>query len=226
MFGSALLINPVTTEGATQRTLYLPAGTSWVDFWTGKTPDWWTDHHRRSSARQNSHVCQGRLDRSFWPSAESASASSILLSCASTREQMATSRCMKTKATIMTMNTGPIPSFPSIGTRKRKHSQLAIGRVHFPECSSIELFVLWALKRHMGAGFHLHRKSMRKLSSMGRLFRLMSHSSQSRLSWSRRPLVSTTSTVTYSIAHAGGVPMDVNRRTQLDFGCSWLRGAD
>jgi alpha-D-xyloside xylohydrolase len=37
MFGPALLINPVTTGGATQRTLYLPAGVSWVDFWTGKT---------------------------------------------------------------------------------------------------------------------------------------------------------------------------------------------
>ena len=36
MFGDALLINPVTTEGATQRTVYLPAGTGWVDFWTGK----------------------------------------------------------------------------------------------------------------------------------------------------------------------------------------------
>jgi len=37
MFGPALLINPVTTGGATLRTLYLPAGTSWIDFWTGKT---------------------------------------------------------------------------------------------------------------------------------------------------------------------------------------------
>jgi alpha-D-xyloside xylohydrolase len=36
MFGPSLLINPVTSEGATQRTLYLPAGTDWVDFWTGK----------------------------------------------------------------------------------------------------------------------------------------------------------------------------------------------
>ena len=36
MFGSALLINPVATERATQRTLYLPAGSHWVDFWTGK----------------------------------------------------------------------------------------------------------------------------------------------------------------------------------------------
>jgi alpha-D-xyloside xylohydrolase len=36
MFGPSLLINPVTTKGATQRSLYLPAGTNWVDFWTGK----------------------------------------------------------------------------------------------------------------------------------------------------------------------------------------------
>jgi alpha-D-xyloside xylohydrolase len=36
MFGPALLINPVTTEGAKQRTVYLPAGNNWIDFWTGK----------------------------------------------------------------------------------------------------------------------------------------------------------------------------------------------
>jgi alpha-D-xyloside xylohydrolase len=36
MFGASLLINPVATEGATNRDLYLPAGIGWVDFWTGK----------------------------------------------------------------------------------------------------------------------------------------------------------------------------------------------
>jgi alpha-D-xyloside xylohydrolase len=36
MFGPALLINPVTTEGATERMLYLPAGNDWIDFWTSK----------------------------------------------------------------------------------------------------------------------------------------------------------------------------------------------
>jgi alpha-D-xyloside xylohydrolase len=36
MFGPSLLINPITTEGATQRTVYLPAGSDWIDFWTGK----------------------------------------------------------------------------------------------------------------------------------------------------------------------------------------------
>jgi alpha-D-xyloside xylohydrolase len=35
-FGPALLVNPVTSEGATQRVLYLPSGVEWIDFWTGK----------------------------------------------------------------------------------------------------------------------------------------------------------------------------------------------
>jgi alpha-D-xyloside xylohydrolase len=36
MFGPALLVNPVTTAGATSRSIYLPAG-DWYDFWTGST---------------------------------------------------------------------------------------------------------------------------------------------------------------------------------------------
>jgi len=36
MFGDALLINPVSAEGAKTRVLYLPAGRDWIDFWTGK----------------------------------------------------------------------------------------------------------------------------------------------------------------------------------------------
>jgi alpha-D-xyloside xylohydrolase len=36
MFGPALLVSPVLTEGATQRTFYLPGvGARWYDFWTG-----------------------------------------------------------------------------------------------------------------------------------------------------------------------------------------------
>jgi len=34
MFGPALMINPVSTTGATSRSVYLPAGT-WYNFWTG-----------------------------------------------------------------------------------------------------------------------------------------------------------------------------------------------
>jgi alpha-D-xyloside xylohydrolase len=35
MFGPAILVNPVTSSGATQRSVYLPPAASWFDFWTG-----------------------------------------------------------------------------------------------------------------------------------------------------------------------------------------------
>jgi alpha-D-xyloside xylohydrolase len=35
LFGPALLANPVTWAGATSRSVYLPIGTNWYDFWTG-----------------------------------------------------------------------------------------------------------------------------------------------------------------------------------------------
>jgi len=39
MFGPAFLVNPVTTYRARSRDVYLPAGTNWYDFWTGKPFD-------------------------------------------------------------------------------------------------------------------------------------------------------------------------------------------
>jgi alpha-D-xyloside xylohydrolase len=36
LFGPAILVSPVTTEGATSRSVYLPQAT-WYDFWTGET---------------------------------------------------------------------------------------------------------------------------------------------------------------------------------------------
>ncbi len=36
MFGPAFLVCPITTPQATTRSVYLPSGTSWVDFWTGE----------------------------------------------------------------------------------------------------------------------------------------------------------------------------------------------
>ena len=35
MFGPAILVNPVSEEGATSRWLYLPPANAWYDFWTG-----------------------------------------------------------------------------------------------------------------------------------------------------------------------------------------------
>jgi len=37
LFGPELMVSPVTQEGAQSRTVYLPAGTSWTDFWTGQS---------------------------------------------------------------------------------------------------------------------------------------------------------------------------------------------
>ncbi len=34
MFGPSLLVAPVTEQGATTRSVYLPAGTDWYNFWT------------------------------------------------------------------------------------------------------------------------------------------------------------------------------------------------
>jgi alpha-D-xyloside xylohydrolase len=36
LFGPALMACPVTKAGATKRSVYLPAGASWTDFWTGE----------------------------------------------------------------------------------------------------------------------------------------------------------------------------------------------
>jgi alpha-D-xyloside xylohydrolase len=35
LFGPSLLVNPVTAPGATRRSVYLPRGAGWYDFWTG-----------------------------------------------------------------------------------------------------------------------------------------------------------------------------------------------
>jgi alpha-D-xyloside xylohydrolase len=39
MFGPAFLVSPVTEPSATTRSIYLPAGTTWTDFWTGESTD-------------------------------------------------------------------------------------------------------------------------------------------------------------------------------------------
>jgi alpha-D-xyloside xylohydrolase len=36
MFGPAFLVAPVTSQGQTSKSVYLPAGTAWYDYWTNK----------------------------------------------------------------------------------------------------------------------------------------------------------------------------------------------
>ena len=37
LYGPSIMVNPVTTQGASSRTVYLPGHNNWVDFWTGKS---------------------------------------------------------------------------------------------------------------------------------------------------------------------------------------------
>jgi alpha-D-xyloside xylohydrolase len=37
MFGPAMMVNPVVQAGVTNRSVYLPTGKTWYDFWTGQT---------------------------------------------------------------------------------------------------------------------------------------------------------------------------------------------
>ena len=39
MFGPSILVSPVTLQGATERSVYLPPAARWYDFWTGKSMD-------------------------------------------------------------------------------------------------------------------------------------------------------------------------------------------
>ena len=45
LFGPAILVSPVLKEHATERAVYLPAGTAWYDFWTGKRSEGGVEIH-------------------------------------------------------------------------------------------------------------------------------------------------------------------------------------
>ena len=45
MFGPALLVAPVSEQGATHRSVYLPAGCDWYNYWTNETTQRRSDHH-------------------------------------------------------------------------------------------------------------------------------------------------------------------------------------
>ena len=47
MFGPALLVAPVTEQGATTKRVYLPAGADWYNYWTNERVQWRPDGSRR-----------------------------------------------------------------------------------------------------------------------------------------------------------------------------------
>ena len=61
LFGPAILVSPVTTEGATTRTVYLPKA-KWYDFWTGEKVEGGKTDRGRCAAEQAAAVCARGID--------------------------------------------------------------------------------------------------------------------------------------------------------------------
>jgi alpha-glucosidase (family GH31 glycosyl hydrolase) len=115
MFGPALLINPVTTEGAKQRRVYLPASSNWVDFWTGKGADGGQSLTADAPLERIPIYVRGGSIVPFGPVVQSAPARRTRLICGSMPEPAVTSLCTRMKATTTIMSTGPGRSFPFTG---------------------------------------------------------------------------------------------------------------
>ena len=67
LFGPSILVNPVTLEGATERSVYLPPAPAWYDFWTGAKLERRPAHPGRRAARPHSALHQGRHDSAARP---------------------------------------------------------------------------------------------------------------------------------------------------------------
>ena len=65
MFGPAFLVAPVTEQGATHRSVYLPAGSDWFDYWTNERVEGRADGRRRRSDRHAAALRAGGLDRAL-----------------------------------------------------------------------------------------------------------------------------------------------------------------
>ena len=69
MFGPAFLVAPVTEQGATSRSVYLPAGTDWYNYWTnqrlrgGQTIQVERSHRHAAAVRSGRFHCAARRAR-------------------------------------------------------------------------------------------------------------------------------------------------------------------
>ena len=61
LFGPAILVSPVTTQGATTRTVYLPKAT-WYDFWTGAKVEGGKRIGSRCAACEAASLCARGVD--------------------------------------------------------------------------------------------------------------------------------------------------------------------
>ena len=170
MFGPALLINPVTTGGATQRTLYLPAGGSWVDFWSGKT-----------LIGGQIITAEAPLDRipiyaksgsivAFGPPAQSASAKPDPLELRIYPGADADFTLYEDEGDNYDYERGANSVIPIHWDDKAQTLTIANRRGNFPGMLEHRTFRVVRVRMSMGLEFHLPKKSTQKLSLMGRLF--------------------------------------------------------
>ena len=112
MFGPALMVAPVIKAGVATRKVYLPIGTSWIDFWTGKT--YKADKRSMRPRRLRRCRCSCAQEVSFLMGhrLNIPARRMIRSSCACMPAPMENSRCMKMKAITTIYEKGAYSTIP------------------------------------------------------------------------------------------------------------------
>ena len=119
----AFLVSPVSDAGATSRSVYLPAGTTWIDFWSGASTAGGQTVTARGAHRSHlpSSCGPARSCRSAPSSSTRPRSRRIRSSCASTAAPTARSRSTRTRTTTTTTSSGTFATIPI--TLERRHAR-------------------------------------------------------------------------------------------------------
>ena len=136
MFGPAFLVNPVTTQGATSRSVYLPASTTWYDFWTGSTQAGGQTITAAAPIERLPLYVQAGAIVPMGPIMQYATE----MPCdpieiqGLRRARMAPSPCTKTRTTTTITKRGCPRRLPSPGRTRPRRCTSGRAKVHFPAC--------------------------------------------------------------------------------------------
>ena len=135
LFGPAILVCPVTQSNATTRAVYLPAGTAWFDFWTGKNYSGGQTIDAAAPIETEPLFVRAGSIIPYGPRIEYATQKNQTPSnCASIAARTAISRSTKTKATITIMKKENSRRFQFRGMRRRRLWKSENAPANFPEC--------------------------------------------------------------------------------------------
>lgn len=171
MFGGALLISPVTTEGAKERSLYLPAGHEWIDFWTGKRLPGGQNISASAPLDTMPIFAKAGSIIPFGPPSIPPRANQIPLNSASTGEQIQISHSTRTKAIPTTTKREPTQRFPSTGITRSARLVSASDLEASKEWSNTGRSTLWLSARDTEPASGLARIRTQQLCMMANLFR-------------------------------------------------------